>query len=158
MFLPFCFSSPAPFLLFIYIFFVIQTCHVVCVLHWGFSQFRHIHGILPTFLSCIFLEELFFLPQRIIDHLYYYWHMKILNHCVLFVSFLLVVGSHSPRPISCVFMQMSVMKGSAWEHQRGNSSSPRATMANSFQQKINARKQIERNQIQGCYQRKKGWE
>jgi len=45
-------------------------------------------------------------------------------------------------------MQMSVMKGNTWEHRRENSYSTiaRTVMLNDFEQKINARKEIERSQ------------
>lgn len=62
----------------------------------------------PLLLSFLFLGELFFISQSIIYHLYFFWHMRILNLSLLFVFFLPVVGPHSPRPISCVFSDADV--------------------------------------------------
>lgn len=80
--------------------------------------------------------------------------MRILNLSLLFVFFLLVVGPHSPRPISCVFSDADVCNErehlGAPQRKHSNSTITRATMLNDFEQKIiiiiNARKQIERSQ------------
>ena len=129
VFLPFGLSHPAPFPFF-YVFCLCNTNQFCCLCFaLGFFQFarQESMGFSPchprtAFLwSCIFLGELFFIPQRIIYHLYTFWHMRILNLSLLFVLFLLVVGPHRlDQSLVCSVMQMSVMKENTWEHHREN--------------------------------------
>lgn len=76
--------------------------------------------------------------------------MRILNRSLLFVLLLLVVGPHSPRPISCVFSYADVYNErehlGASQRKHSYSTITRATMLNDFKRKINARKQTERSQ------------
>lgn len=76
--------------------------------------------------------------------------MRILNLSLLFVLFLLVVGPHSPRPISCVFSYADVCNErehlGAPQRKHSYSTITGVTILNDFEQKINARKQIERSQ------------
>ena len=105
----------------------------------------------PYFLSFRFLGELFFIPQSIISHMYFFGHMRILNLSLLFVFFSLAVGPHSPRPISCVFSDADVCDDrehlGASQRKHSNSTITRATMLNDFEKKkiVNVRKQIERS-------------
>lgn len=74
----------------------------------------------PHFLVMYFFCRAFFHTTENNQPLVLLLTYKDFNHFLLFISFLLVVGPHSTRPILCAFMQMSVMKGNTWEHQRGN--------------------------------------
>lgn len=90
-----------------------------------------------VFFVFLFLEESLFIPQSIIYHLYFFWHMKILNLSLLYVFFLLVVGPHSPRPISCVFSDADVCNErehlGAPQRKHSNSTITRATVLNGFE-------------------------
>lgn len=79
--------------------------------------------------------------------------MRILNLSLLFVFFLLVVGPHSPRPISCVFSYADVCNErehlGASQRKHSYSTITRGTVLDDFEEKNNnknARKQIERSQ------------
>lgn len=141
------FVSPAPHLpslptfpLSPYIF-LHNTNSFLVVLHSEFSQGSSSLRILPSPFSLLFkfLGELFFIPQRMIHHLYYFWHMRILNLSLLFVLFLLVVGPHCPKPISCVFSYADVCNESkhsgAPQRKHSYSTITRATVLNDLEEK-----------------------